>query len=44
MIDKWNQGYEVVYGRRLDEGESRLKNYLKAFYRILNMLSDINIP
>ena len=46
MIDKWNQGYEVVYGRRLDrQGESRFKKLsAKAFYRILNMLSDINIP
>ena len=46
MIEKWKQGYDVVYGRRLKrEGETFFKKVsAKAFYRILRSMSDIDIP
>ncbi|MGL4366663.1 MAG: glycosyltransferase family 2 protein [Brevinemataceae bacterium] len=46
MIQKWKEGYQVVYGRRLiRKGESFLKKITAfMFYRILNMLSDTNVP
>lgn len=46
MIDRWKEGYEVVYGVRTDRpGESRFKLLTAhAFYRILNWLSDTPIP
>ncbi len=46
MIEKWEQGYDVVYGKRiLRKGESIFKKLTaKIFYRILNLLSDVNIP
>jgi glycosyltransferase involved in cell wall biosynthesis len=46
MIERWRQGYEVVYAtRRNREGESTL--YLGAtrlFYRLINWLAEIPIP
>jgi Glycosyltransferases involved in cell wall biogenesis len=46
MVDLWKQGYEVVFGvRKTRAGESWFK--LKSaewFYRILNLLSDTEIP
>ncbi|HEX3683050.1 MAG TPA: glycosyltransferase family 2 protein [Bryobacteraceae bacterium] len=46
MLDKWAQGYEVVYGVRTSrEGESGFKLWTaKAFYRLMNALSDVKIP
>lgn len=46
MIDRWKEGYEVVYGVRTDRpGESRFKLLTAhAFYRMLNWLSDTPIP
>jgi len=46
MIEKWEEGYEVVYGQRKQrEGESFLKKFTAfAFYRILDKLADIRIP
>lgn len=46
MIEKWEEGYEVVYGkRRTREGESILKLLTaKMFYNTLNKLSEIEIP
>jgi dolichol-phosphate mannosyltransferase len=46
MIAKWRDGYDVVYGTRTDRpGESAFKlATARAFYRILNRLSDIPIP
>jgi glycosyltransferase involved in cell wall biosynthesis len=46
FIREWQDGYDVVYGKRIDRrGDSRLK-VLSArwFYRILNYLSDVEIP
>lgn len=46
MLEKWRQGYEVVYGRRIKRhGETIFKKTTAyAFYRILNTLSGDNIP
>src|SRR5574341_1654995 len=46
MVDKWREGYDVVYGLRADRaGESRLKLATAAlFYRVLNRIAKIDIP
>jgi polyisoprenyl-phosphate glycosyltransferase len=46
MIRIWEQGYEVVYGvRESRPGESGWKLWTsKAFYRLINTLSDVAIP
>ena len=46
MIDRWRDGYQVVYGMRTDRsGETRFKLWTaKVFYRLLNRLSDVRIP
>lgn len=46
MVQKWNEGWEVVYGTRVErEGESWFKQGMaKAFYRVINSISQIPIP
>lgn len=46
MLQKWREGYQVVYGvRAARPGESRFKLWsASAFYRVLNHLSDTPIP
>lgn len=46
MIEKWKEGYDVVYGRRTERlGESAFKlATARGFYRLLNKLSDVPIP
>ena len=46
MVEKWREGYDVVYGIRAERrGESHLKLVTaKWFYRLLNRISDIPIP
>ena len=46
FIQKWESGYEVVYGKRLNrKGESLFKLFTaKFFYFILNKFSDVYIP
>lgn len=46
MIEKWKQGYEVVYGKRIKrEGESFLKKFTaKTYYRILKSMTSIDVP
>ena len=46
MISKWREGYDVVYGTRIDRpGESAFKlATARGFYRLLNKLSDTPIP
>ena len=45
FLDKWREGYEVVYAVRTKRKEHLLKRIAyKAFYRILRTLSDIEIP
>lgn len=46
MLLRWREGYDVVYGTRIErDGESAFKRWsAKAFYRVLNRLSDTAIP
>ncbi|MFC0905930.1 glycosyltransferase family 2 protein [Clostridium sp. MT-14] len=46
MIEKWKQGYDVVYGKRAKrEGESFLKKLTAGvFYRLLKSMTSIDIP
>lgn len=46
MIDRWQQGYDVAYGVRTERaGETAFKLWTaKAFYRLINYLSDVEIP
>ncbi|EOW2136815.1 glycosyltransferase family 2 protein [Stenotrophomonas sp. GD03908] len=46
MVDRWEEGFDVVYGTRTDRpGESRFKlATARVFYRVLNRLSDVSIP
>jgi glycosyltransferase involved in cell wall biosynthesis len=46
MVAKWEEGYKVVYAmRETREGENFVKlATAKAFYKVLNMLSEIEIP
>jgi dolichol-phosphate mannosyltransferase len=46
MVKLWRTGYKVVYGiRRSRGGESSFKLWTaKAFYRVINSLSDVEIP
>ncbi len=46
MLKLWEQGYEVIYGKRkIREGESKFKLLTaKVFYQTLNALSDVDIP
>jgi dolichol-phosphate mannosyltransferase len=46
MIEKWRQGYQVVYAQRIKRKQEswfkRLTAY--AFYRLLKWLADVDIP
>jgi len=46
MLEKWKEGYKVVYGKRLKrDGESAFKLLTaKAFYKVMNKLSGNMIP
>lgn len=46
MAEKWKQGYEVVYGKRMKrKGESFFKKFTAvAFYRLLRSLTNVDIP
>ncbi len=46
MLEKWEEGNEVVYGKRKTRaGESKFKLMTaKMFYKTLNALSDVDIP
>jgi dolichol-phosphate mannosyltransferase len=46
MIEKWKEGYDVVYGKRFQrKGESFFKKFTAgAFYRILKSMTSIEIP
>jgi glycosyltransferase involved in cell wall biosynthesis len=46
MLDKWAEGYEVVYAvRESRQRETGFKRWTaKAFYRLINLLSEIEIP
>ncbi|ODP30439.1 Dolichyl-phosphate beta-D-mannosyltransferase [Paenibacillus nuruki] len=46
MIEKWKEGFDVVYATRAErKGETGFKKWSASmFYRTLNKLSDIDIP
>lgn len=46
MIEKWKEGYDVVYGKRIKrKGESFFKKFTaRSFYRILKNMTSIDIP
>ena len=46
MVDKWMEGYQVVYGRRLHrDGETIFKKLTaKIFYRFLDSMTDVKLP
>lgn len=46
LIDRWKEGYEVVYATRAKrEGESWFKLFTAAaFYRVIQRITDVNIP
>jgi len=46
MVALWRSGYKVVYGiRQTRDGETPFKLWTaKAFYRVINSLSDVEIP
>ncbi|UOY92477.1 glycosyltransferase family 2 protein [Ectobacillus sp. JY-23] len=46
MIEKWKEGYEVVYAKRIQrKGETFFKQQTAAwFYRVLRASTDVDIP
>lgn len=45
FVKKWLEGYDVVYGSRINRDTSKIMNYAyKKFYRIFNKLSYLDIP
>ncbi len=46
MMEKWREGYEVVYARRADRGSDTRAKRVTAnwFYRIHNYMAEITIP
>lgn len=46
MVEKWNEGFMVVHGRRISRaGETGFKKTTaKVFYRMLNKMSQVEIP
>lgn len=46
MIEKWQEGYSVIYGQRIArEGETFLKKFFAySFYRVISKISKVNIP
>lgn len=46
MLEKWKEGYEVVYGKRIKrEGESHIKKFTAAvYYRLLRRITSTDIP
>ncbi|EUJ23837.1 hypothetical protein PGRAN_07004 [Listeria grandensis FSL F6-0971] len=46
MVQKWQQGYDVVYAQRIKRnGETFFKKWsAKMFYRALHKLTDVEIP
>ncbi|EHI99800.1 glycosyl transferase family 2 [Clostridium sp. DL-VIII] len=46
MIEKWKEGYEVVYGKRVKrEGETFFKKVTaKMYYRLLRSMTSVDVP
>ncbi|MFQ3191055.1 MAG: glycosyltransferase involved in cell wall biosynthesis [Paraglaciecola sp.] len=46
MIEKWQEGYQVVLAKRIDRtSDSRIKRWTSTlFYKLIDKISDIHIP
>lgn len=46
MIEKWKEGYEVVYGKRVKrEGETFLKKFTASmYYKLLKSMTSVDVP
>jgi len=46
MVEKWREGYDVVYAKRVErKGESFMKKLTAGlFYKLINKISDTEIP
>ena len=45
MLEKWEQGFEVVYAKRINRDDPFLKKFFtRCFYFFLNQISDVSIP
>lgn len=46
MVNKWKEGYDVVYGKRVQrDGETFFKKFTaKVFYRFLDSMTDVKLP
>ncbi len=46
LVDKWQEGYDVVYAQRIDrQGETALRKLVDlTAYRVINYLSSVEIP
>jgi polyisoprenyl-phosphate glycosyltransferase len=46
MVNKWQQGYDVVYAqRRTRDGETAIKRLVSwAGYKLINRIAEVNIP
>lgn len=45
MIKKWEEGFQIVYARRIDRKDSFLKQITaKLYYQFLDLISDVKIP
>ncbi len=46
LITEWEKGFDVIYGKRIERKSETLfkKSTAAIFYRLMNLLSDIEIP
>jgi len=46
LVDKWKEGYDVVYAQRIDrQGETKIRKFIDlTAYRVINFLSSVEIP
>ncbi len=46
LVDKWKEGYDVVYAQRIDrQGETKIRKLIDlTAYRVINFLSSVEIP
>lgn len=45
MINKWKEGYDIVYARRKSRNDNFIKKYTAIiYYKVLDKFSDVKIP
>ena len=46
LVEKWKEGYDVVYAQRIDrQGETKIRKLIDlTAYRVINFLSSVEIP